>query len=558
MEQPLGDGDVAHEARGAELDVAVEAIGVAEQVLAERIVEVVGVDGGEHGLAERAVDEGDAAVDLEPAGEIARGGDQPGSVLEPDAADPAAERRGDAELAAARADVEDEARPLLVEPGRGLAGDRQRRPPVPRHRAQRRRQEAIERGVGRLASPQRLADLLRGRVRGGAGRATGTLEHLGRREQEPCRWRSSSTVRCGADRRGPGDRETTATCYVGAVLTRKRQPDVVFEPVMRSPVMKRVDQVIRAVAAKDVILTLIGESGSGKEVLARRAHELSSRREGPFVPINCAAIPEALFESELFGHERGAFTGASGRARGKVEAAERGTLFLDEIGEMPMAMQAKLLRFLENRRYMRLGGSTKIEADVRLMFATLRPLEQEVQAGRFRGDLFYRIQGITVIVPPLRERRADIGPLLAQFLSQLAARHGVQPPRLSRKAKELLLGYDWPGNVRELRNIVETLCLLRDGRQVRPSDLPASVRAQAAPAAARSVASRGSAASSLITLRIDDGLEAMVQQIVEAALEVDGGNKIEAATRLQISPRTVQRYVASGRVRVAAETRRGR
>jgi len=327
---------------------------------------------------------------------------------------------------------------------------------------------------------------------------------------------------------------------------------------MRSPVMKRVDQVIRAVAAKDVILTLIGESGSGKEVLARRAHELSSRREGPFVPINCAAIPEALFESELFGHERGAFTGASGRARGKVEAAERGTLFLDEIGEMPMAMQAKLLRFLENRRYMRLGGSTKIEADVRLMFATLRPLEQEVQAGRFRGDLFYRIQGITVIVPPLRERRADIGPLLAQFLSQLAARHGVQPPRLSRKAKELLLGYDWPGNVRELRNIVETLCLLRDGRQVRPSDLPASVRAQAAPAAARSVASRGSAASSLITLRIDDGLEAMVQQIVEAALEVDGGNKIEAATRLQISPRTVQRYVASGRVRVAAETRRGR
>ena len=327
---------------------------------------------------------------------------------------------------------------------------------------------------------------------------------------------------------------------------------------MRSPVMKRVDQVIRAVAAKDVILTLIGESGSGKEVLARRAHELSSRREGPFVPINCAAIPEALFESELFGHERGAFTGASGRARGKVEAAERGTLFLDEIGEMPMAMQAKLLRFLENRRYMRLGGSTKIEADVRLMFATLRPLEQEVQAGRFRGDLFYRIQGITVIVPPLRERRADIGPLLAQFLSQLAARHGVQPPRLSRKAKELLLGYDWPGNVRELRNIVETLCLLRDGRQVRPSDLPASVRAQAAPAAARSVASRGSAASSLITLRIDDGLESMVQQIVEAALEVDGGNKIEAATRLQISPRTVQRYVASGRVRVAAETRRGR
>src|SRR6187431_1989439 len=134
---------------------------------------------------------------------------------------------------------------------------------------------------------------------------------------------------------------------------RKRQPDVVFEPVLRSAAMRKVDQVLRAVAAKEVILTLIGESGTGKEVLARRAHELSERRKGPFVPINCAAIPEALFESELFGHERGAFTGASERARGKVEAAEKGTLFLDEIGEMPLPLQAKLLRFLENRRYMR-------------------------------------------------------------------------------------------------------------------------------------------------------------------------------------------------------------
>ncbi len=138
--------------------------------------------------------------------------------------------------------------------------------------------------------------------------------------------------------------------------------------------MRKVEQIVRAVAAKEVTLTLIGESGSGKEVLARRAHDLSERRRGPFVPINCAAIPESLFESELFGHERGAFTGATDRTRGKIEAAERGTLFLDEIGEMPMPMQAKLLRFLENLRFMRVGGSTKIDANVRLMFATLRPL----------------------------------------------------------------------------------------------------------------------------------------------------------------------------------------
>ncbi len=333
------------------------------------------------------------------------------------------------------------------------------------------------------------------------------------------------------------------------MASRKRQPDVVFEPVMRSPGMKKADQILRAVAAKDVTLTLIGESGTGKEVLARRAHELSLRRKGPFVPINCAAIPEALFESELFGHERGAFTGATERARGKIEAADEGTLFLDEIGEMPMAMQAKLLRFLENRRYMRVGGSAKIEADVRLMFATLRPLEQEVRAGRFRGDLFYRIQGITLEVPPLRERRADIVPLMNQFLSQLAGLHGLRPPRFGRQAKALLLRYDWPGNVRELRNVVETLVLLRDGRRVRIADLPESLRAAAALEDERVEPGPRSAK---VTLDLDDGLDALVEKIVETALELEGGNKLKAAERLRISPRTVQRYVASGRVRTAA------
>jgi len=316
---------------------------------------------------------------------------------------------------------------------------------------------------------------------------------------------------------------------------------------MRSHAMKKVDQIVRAVAAKEVTLTLIGESGSGKEVLARRAHELSERRRGPFVPINCAAIPEALFESELFGHERGAFTGATELVRGKVEAAEHGTLFLDEIGEMPMAMQAKLLRFLENLRFMRVGGSTKIEANVRLMFATLRPLEQEVRAGRFRADLFYRLQGITVRVPPLRERRADIAPMLTQFLAQLSARHGVKPPRFSRQAKAVMLRYDWPGNVRELRNVVETLCLLREGRQVRGSDLPEGLRSQ--PMADEHHPSSPANAANL-ELKLDDGLESLLRQIIEAALEIEGGNKIRAAARLQVSPRTVQRYVASGRVRL--------
>jgi len=314
---------------------------------------------------------------------------------------------------------------------------------------------------------------------------------------------------------------------------------------MRSRAMKRVDKVLRAVAGKDVLLTFIGESGTGKEVLARRAHELSERRRGPFVPINCAAIPEALFESELFGHERGAFTGAGDRAKGKVEAAEAGTLFLDEIGEMPLLMQSKLLRFLENRRFMRVGGTTKIEADVRLMFATLRPLEQEVRAGRFRGDLFYRIQGITLDVPPLRERREDIAPLMAQLVEQLSARHGVEPPRFTRQAKALLLRHDWPGNVRELRNVLETLCLLRDGRRVRTSDLPEGIRAAARPKPPPGEVQR----SATLTLSLDEGMESMFRKIIEAALALENGHKGRAAARLGISPRTVQRYVSAGRVR---------
>ncbi len=312
--------------------------------------------------------------------------------------------------------------------------------------------------------------------------------------------------------------------------------------------MKAIDRIVRTVAPKDVTLTLLGETGTGKEVLARRAHDLSGRRQGPFVPVNCAAIPEALFESELFGHERGAFTGATQRTKGKIESAEHGTLFLDEIGEMPLAMQAKLLRFLENHRYTRVGGTTKIQADVRLVLATLRPLGLEVRAGRFRADLFYRIQGIVVAVPPLRERRADIAPLLQRFASELSARHQVRPPKLGRAAKALLLRHDWPGNVRELRNVVETLCLLRAGRQVRTVDLPPSVRAQSS----RIEAAPSGSPSALLTLDLDAGLASHTQRIVEAALALEGGNTLRAAARLRISPRTIQRYVAAGRVGAAA------
>ncbi len=323
----------------------------------------------------------------------------------------------------------------------------------------------------------------------------------------------------------------------------KRSSDVVLEPVMLSPTMRELNSVVRAVAPKDVVVTLVGESGSGKEVLARRIHELSHRRAGPFVPINCAAIPESLFESELFGHERGAFTGATERVRGKVEASAGGTLFLDELGELPLSMQAKLLRFLENRKFMRVGGSTKVTVDTRLVCATLRPLDLDVQAGRFRTDLYYRIEGITLDVPPLRDRPTDILPLARQFVAEMAGLHGVAPPKLGRAASSALQHYAWPGNVRQLRNAIERLCLLRPGKPARLEDLPRALQRSVSP-------KLNPAKKHTLEVSLEQPLEQTVHQILLAVLEAEGGNRSRTAERLGISLRTVQRQL------VQAEQRR--
>jgi transcriptional regulator with PAS, ATPase and Fis domain len=302
--------------------------------------------------------------------------------------------------------------------------------------------------------------------------------------------------------------------------------------------MRRLDRTLTRIADKDVVVCLVGESGTGKEVLARRLHELSSRRSERFVPINCAAIPEALFESELFGHERGAFTGASELMRGKVEAASGGTLFLDEIGELPFGMQAKLLRFLENLRFMRVGGTEKIHADARVICATLRPLEDEVRRGTFRSDLYYRIQGITLTIPPLRERRDDIAPLAKALAAELATKHGVRQPKLTRAALAAFHAYAWPGNIRELRNTLERLCLLRAGRGVRLTDLPPAMRTTTAsipaPPAART-----------LEIDLDEPLETSVERIILAAVALENGNRSRAADRLRIGLRTVQRKLGS-------------
>jgi DNA-binding NtrC family response regulator len=323
-------------------------------------------------------------------------------------------------------------------------------------------------------------------------------------------------------------------------MPRSRRPaDVVFEPIMNSASMRELDRMVRAIAAREVVISLIGESGTGKEVLARRIHAISHRRTGPFVPINCAAIPEALFESELFGHEKGAFTGANDRARGKIEVAGGGTLFLDEVGEMPMSVQAKLLRFLENHKFMRVGGTTKISVDARIVCATLRPLEDDVRAGRFRADLFYRLQGIALRVPPLRERRADIGPLVQELTAQLSAKHGTKPPKYTRAGAAALRTHDWPGNVRELRNVVELVCLLREGKTVRVRDLPASLQETGATSDRVPVV-----VGEILAIRLDRPLDETVDEILQAALELEEGNRSRAARRLGVSLRTMQRFAA--------------
>jgi two-component system, NtrC family, nitrogen regulation response regulator NtrX len=230
--------------------------------------------------------------------------------------------------------------------------------------------------------------------------------------------------------------------------------------------MRRLMEQISRVAASETRVCILGETGTGKELVARTLHDQSARRDGPFVTLNCAAVPSELIESELFGHEKGAFTGAGSRHRGKFELAQRGTLFLDEIGDMPLAMQAKLLRVLEEGEIEPLGGDRPVKVDVRVIVATHRNLEELVRKGQFRQDLFHRVYVFPLLLPPLRERREDIPNLAEHFARQIAAQNGWKPSSFTSEAREELRGYNWPGNVRELRNIVERALLLSTGAEV--------------------------------------------------------------------------------------------
>ena len=277
---------------------------------------------------------------------------------------------------------------------------------------------------------------------------------------------------------------------------------------------------------------LTGESGTGKELLAHALHERSPRAKGPFVEVNCAALSESLLEAELFGHEKGAFTGAVSARPGLVETADNGTLFLDEVAEMPPALQAKLLRTTEDRSLYRVGGRQKIRVDIRIIAATNRNLAKEIDAGRFRQDLYYRLAGVEVLVPPLRERPEDIEPLATNYLRTAARQAGRGPTQFSPDAFDAMARYGWPGNVRELRNLTERLALLVEGPAVLLTHLPPEI---AAPTSGH---------SSVVAAGADVApLKELERQQIQRVLDEENWHRARAASRLGVPVRTLYRKI---------------
>jgi nitrogen regulation protein NR(I) len=320
-----------------------------------------------------------------------------------------------------------------------------------------------------------------------------------------------------------------------------------FRLVGQSPAIRQIYAVVEKVASTPSTVLISGESGTGKELIARALHENSARHAGPFIKINCAAIPKTLMESELFGYDKGAFTGAVGAKPGRFELAHSGTLFLDEIGEIPVEMQVKLLRVLQESEFERVGGIKTIKVDVRLVAATNRDLLAEVAAGAFREDLFYRLNVVPVHIPPLRERREDI-PLLAEhFLAKFNDRLKKQITSITRDAIDRLIAYHWPGNIRELENLMERTMLFCEGPEIGVSDLPVEV-VGAAPVATAATTQAGPAATDEAGKAAPDSLKEAVRveterverELIQRALDATGGNVTQAARKLKISRKSLQ------------------
>ena len=306
--------------------------------------------------------------------------------------------------------------------------------------------------------------------------------------------------------------------------------------VARSEAMQRVMQWVEKVAAADPATVMLqGESGTGKDLIARCIHERGVRRDAPFLPVPCTAMPENLVESELFGHERGAFSDAKDRKRGLLELADGGTVLLDEVGDVPLAVQAKLLSFLETRTFRRVGGLADLEVDVRIIVATNRDLGAAVREGAFRPDLFYRINVLPQTLPSLRERPKDIEPLARHFLERMSTEFRRPTPRLSPETIGCLEEYDWPGNVRELRNVIERVLLLEEGPEIVPAQLPVEV--QLGGPTLRAAPGNGG----VVTLPAEGvDLEDLERSLIAQALQAAHGNKTRAARLLRLTRDTLR------------------
>ena len=297
----------------------------------------------------------------------------------------------------------------------------------------------------------------------------------------------------------------------------------------KSQVMRKVFDVVQQVAPTRASVLITGESGVGKELVANAIHASSPRKDQPFIRVHCAALSESLLESELFGHEKGSFTGAVARKRGRFELANTGSIFMDEIGEINQAVQIKILRVLQEKSFERVGGEDTLEVDVRIISATNRDLKKEIEAGTFREDLFYRLNVVNIHVPPLRERKEDIPLLVAAFIQEFSTENGKAVEGIDPRARSLLYRYSWPGNIRELRNSIESAVVMSKGRIIQPEDLPPSIT--------------DTDDSEIVRVPLGSSMDNVERQVIEATLLANKGNKSKTAEILGIGRKTLHRKI---------------
>ena len=348
----------------------------------------------------------------------------------------------------------------------------------------------------------------------------------------------------------------------GIALHNRLQPDLYQEYVVASEHLRSVMELVQKIAAYNASVLISGESGTGKELLARIIHQTSPRRDKPFVPVNCGTLSGELFASKLFGHEMGAFTGATRRVKGRFEQAHQGTLFLDEVSEISLGNQVDFLRVLEDGWFRRIGGEKPIKVDVRIVAATNKDLAEEVRRGNFRKDLYYRLQVIPIHLPPLRQRREAIPHFVDHFLERFATLHQKERIRLHPRVMDLLLAYPWPGNVRQLKNFLERIFLTAAGPEVRVQDLPPdfldelSSAGGASPAGEAAEPATGDDAPPGGIEPLWKARRRLERRLILQALEFTGGDRARAAELLEIKPRTLRQKMSDYGIKF--HRRRGR